>query len=71
MVTAHGRERVLHSAESAGIDALLLKPIAPSLSPCCRPRRIVVDILACSVQPVVLDSGDVLGVRSLGISSSC
>jgi two-component system, sensor histidine kinase and response regulator len=31
MVTAHGRERVLRSAESAGIEALLLKPVAPSL----------------------------------------
>jgi two-component system sensor histidine kinase/response regulator len=31
MVTAHGREQVLRSAESAGVEALLVKPIAPSL----------------------------------------
>ena len=31
MVTAHGREQVLRSAETAGVEALLVKPIAPSL----------------------------------------
>jgi two-component system sensor histidine kinase/response regulator len=31
MVTAHGREQVLRSAEAAGIEALLVKPVAPSL----------------------------------------
>jgi len=31
MVTAHGREDVLLGAEAAGVQALLVKPIAPSL----------------------------------------
>ena len=31
LVTAHGREHLLHGAETAGIDAVLVKPLDPSL----------------------------------------